>query len=555
MCPRYAEVSVESGHVFAGKYQIVGPLGKGGMGTVYEAIHLASGQPVALKLITGVEINDEVLLRFIREAESAERIDSPNVVRIFDLGSDLDTGIPYMAMEKLTGSDISHMLRALGPIPPNTAAKIALQSAAGLAKAHDHGVVHRDIKPGNLFVATSADGSSAECTVKVLDFGIAKLTEDAGQDREELTQTGSVLGSPHYMSPEQAQGLKNIDARSDIWSLGVVLYKMLCGKAPHADFESLGQIIVAICSRPAVPVQTLAPWVPPELSAIVDRALRIEPAERYQSAREFEAALAQFLGPDRKLYTDDIRAVNDIDRMYVAPRAAMQSDSEPGSFGTQNSLELSYHRLEQRKGRRGPWLYVGGGLLALAVIAGGVTVGLGGLRQGGDPMPEATLEAELPSTAAGAGSAVVMERFEVKDVEVMVVAPEGAQIFVDSRITTLHDGRITISGSLGSEHEVRIVEGGRDKRESITIAESGARPNRVVYTVVANPAPTDGSGSGSGSSTSHSRGHSPPPTGGAPAAGGTAGGSAAPPPQPKTGQPAKPSGTSPSKLKPTGDFE
>lgn len=510
------------------------------MGTVHEAIHGASGQRVALKLITGVEINDEVLLRFIREAESAERINSPNVVRIFDLGSDLDTGIPYMVMEKLSGTDISHLLRGLGPIPPNTAAKIALQSASGLSRAHEHGIVHRDIKPGNLFVATN-DDNPEECTVKVLDFGIAKLTEDAQQDREELTQTGSVLGSPHYMSPEQAQGLKTIDARSDVWSLGVVLYKMLCGKAPHADFESLGQIILAICSKPAVPVQILAPWVPPELSRIVDRALQIEPADRYQTCTEFENALAQFLGPDRKLYTDDLRAVNDVDRMYVAPREPQASDPDPGSFSTQHSLELSYHRLEQMKSKRSPWLYVGGVALLVAVVGTGAALGL--RTPAGDSMPTADLDpGPGHGTGAGAGpapSSIIVERFEVKDVEVVIVAPEGAQIFLDNRITTLHDGKLTVSGSLGSEHVVRIVEGGREKQESITIAESGARPNRVVYTPPTNTpaagAQTDGSGN-------HRRTSAPAP--------------GVPQPVPKSGTTPQPkNGAKPGKLKPTGDFE
>ena len=502
---------MQRGQIFAGKYQIVGPLGKGGMGTVHEAIHIASGQRVALKLITGVEINDEVLLRFIREAESAERIDSPNVVRIYDLGSDLDTGIPYMAMEKLSGSDISHLLRGLGPIPPNTAAKIAAQACSGLGQAHEHGIVHRDIKPGNLFVATSENPD--ECIVKVLDFGIAKLTEDATQDKEELTQTGSVLGSPHYMSPEQAQGLKNIDARSDIWSLGVVLYKMLCGKAPHADYESLGQIILAICSKPAAPVQSIAPWVPPELSAIVDKCLQIEPNDRFSSAREFEDALIRYLGPDRKLYTDDLRAVNDVDRMYVAPPSLNSShEQDPGSFSTQNSLELSYHRLEQRRSPRKPWMVAAGAALAVAFIGVGITLAL---RTTPSDMPSADWE-----PPASSGSAQVQPAatpiFEVKDVEVSMVIPEGAQVFLDGRITQVQAGKIVVSGSLGSDHEVRVVVGGNDIRESITIGESGAKPNRVVYTAPAQTTPASPpanppDSAGSSHTTKHNPGTVPGP--------------------------------------------
>lgn len=491
---------MENGQTFAGKYQLLGPLGKGGMGTVFEAIHLASGQAVALKLITGVEINDEVLLRFIREAEAAERINSPNVVRIFDLGSDLDTGIPYMAMEKLSGTDVSHLLRGLGALPPNTAAKIAAQAAAGLARAHEMGIVHRDIKPGNLFIA--GDEQSDECTVKVLDFGIAKLTQDQTQDREELTQTGSVLGSPHYMSPEQAQGLKSIDARSDIWSLGIVLYKMLCGKAPHADLDALGQIILAICSKPATPVQVLAPWVPPGLAQIVARCLQIEPGDRYANALELEAALAQFLGPDRRLYADDLRAVNDADRMYVAPSVL---DVDPGSFSTQHSLELSSPALMQRPRGKAP-LILGG--LAVAAAAVGVTVFAMSHSEGADP---SSLTAELPPTnAQPVPSTVIIDRIELRDVRVAIAAPAGAQVFVAGKLAELDNGTLVISGSLGSEHEVRVIEGGREKREVVTIAESGAKPDRITL------AEAPSNNKSSSSSSSHSSHGSTTPAASAP---------------------------------------
>src|SRR5262245_50414533 len=209
------------------------------MGAVVEGEHTGTGRRVAIKLVTREILHDQKqLVRFQLEARSASSIDSEHIVQVLDWGIDEATGLPFMVMELLVGEDLQQLLQRLGPLPAELALRITAQACRGLAKAHAAGVVHRDIKPGNIFLAQRDDS----ITVKLLDFGIAKITSEAFHRAEEggLTRTGSMIGSPHYMSPEQAQGLKTIDGRSDIWSLGVVLYKALAGRTPKQDTETLG---------------------------------------------------------------------------------------------------------------------------------------------------------------------------------------------------------------------------------------------------------------------------------------------------------------------------
>jgi len=211
------------GSTLDGKYRIIRQLGAGAMGAVYEAEHTGTGRKVAVKVITGQLAQDPGLVsRFQREARAAGAIDTKHITQVLDTGIDRDSELPFMVMEFLSGQDLQQFLKKSGPIAPDLALRIVAQSCLGLQKAHEAGVVHRDIKPANLFLARS-DG---EVIVKVLDFGIAKVQMDQAQETESacLTRTGNMLGSPLYMSPEQARGSKNIDHRADLWSLGAALY-------------------------------------------------------------------------------------------------------------------------------------------------------------------------------------------------------------------------------------------------------------------------------------------------------------------------------------------
>ncbi|RYE92436.1 MAG: serine/threonine protein kinase, partial [Myxococcales bacterium] len=248
------------------------------MGVVYEAIDQRTQARVALKLLASAISEDmpDVVARFEREVTAASSIDSDHIVRVFDAGS--EDGSPFMVMELVHGRDLHQWCKQLRQMRPETVVRLAGQACEGLAKAHAAGVVHRDIKPGNIFLSERGD----EVDAKILDFGIAKLKMDQVQGDPGLTKTGNMLGSPHYMSPEQAQGLRTIDHRTDIWSLGVVMYKALTGRTPFADLDSMGQVIIAIWSMPIPPVQDGAPWVSPELAAVVHKALQKKADDRYQ---------------------------------------------------------------------------------------------------------------------------------------------------------------------------------------------------------------------------------------------------------------------------------
>jgi serine/threonine-protein kinase len=322
--------------LIGGRYRIHRRLGQGGMGAVYEATDEHTGQRVAVKVVTAQVAKNELLLgRFEREVRAARGLETPHVVRFLDAGRDPASGLPFLVMEVLEGEDVARVFKRTGPMRPDLAMRIVGQACLGLEAAHAQRIVHRDIKPANLFLTRSAGG---ERTVKILDFGIAKLAPDmsvAGEAGEAtgLTQTGSMLGSPLYMSPEQARGHKNIDGRADIWSLGVVLYAALAGRTPHQDNDALGDLIIAICTEPAPPVTHLAPWVPPEVAAIVHRALSLDPAGRFQTAAELRAALGALLPGGFAIREDMLVGVPEAERAlrpHAEPRAsAAQTNATP----------------------------------------------------------------------------------------------------------------------------------------------------------------------------------------------------------------------------------
>jgi serine/threonine-protein kinase len=289
-----------------GRYELLRNVASGGMGTVYEALHIGTGQRVAIKVVTSWDGDDsETVIRFQREAKAAGSIDTPHIVRALDAGKDRFSGIPFIAMEYLEGCDLNRVVTELGPVETDLALRIAAQACAGLDKAHAAGIVHRDVKPANLFLALDdADG----VVVKLLDFGIAKLPERllSSLARHAVTTTGKLLGSPQFMSPEQAKGLRTIDHRTDVWSVGAVLYTMLAGFPPFEEFETVGQIIVAICSAPPSDLTRVAPHVPAEVAAVVHRALRMNPADRYASAKELHDALCALLPRGVRIARDEL---------------------------------------------------------------------------------------------------------------------------------------------------------------------------------------------------------------------------------------------------------
>ncbi|HVY49802.1 MAG TPA: serine/threonine-protein kinase, partial [Minicystis sp.] len=324
------------GETIGGRYAISRLLGQGGMGAVYEGRHTGTDRRVAVKVITaGLEVRPAILARFEVEARAAGKIESRHIAQVFDVGKDESKGgLPYLVMEYLVGEDVQQLIRRVGPLAPSLAVRIVAQACLGLEKAHAGGIVHRDIKPANLFVCQQEDDT---CIVKVLDFGVAKIRPDGAlPDSGALTSTGALLGSPLYMSPEQARGSKSIDARSDVWSLGVVLYQALTGRTPFQHIEAMGELIIALCSTPAQPVDQFAPWVDPRLARVVGKALEIPVESRFQTARELFLALKE-LTKGTTIEASMLVGVSDDERSGVLPLAGPTpppgSESGDVSFG------------------------------------------------------------------------------------------------------------------------------------------------------------------------------------------------------------------------------
>jgi eukaryotic-like serine/threonine-protein kinase len=272
------------GALVAERYRIERKLGQGAMGAVFAAT-APDGKSVALKMffriLGGKELAQE-RARFFREASVSRNLKSDHIVRVHEHGFDPETGMPFLAMDLLDGEDLESAIARVGPLDPALAVAVALQACSALQLAHRAGVIHRDIKPQNIFLHAMSDTVVA----KVCDFGIAKVL-----DQDSLTATGSVLGSPLYMAPEQFANSKDVDERTDLWSLGMTLYHALAGRAAFQDLQSLAKLVVAVTGGDVPPLRSFAPWVPPDLEAAVHGTLISSRSARCASVRELAAVL------------------------------------------------------------------------------------------------------------------------------------------------------------------------------------------------------------------------------------------------------------------------
>jgi serine/threonine-protein kinase len=311
--------------IVAGRFRLNRPLGAGGMGAVWHATHLGLDIPCAIKFVKGeLADQEDMRARFEREAKAAAHLRSPHVVQVLDHG--ICDGTPYIAMELLDGEDLGTRLERVGRLSPEETYKIMSEACRALAKAHANGIIHRDLKPDNIFIVKDDD---REIT-KVLDFGIAKtLTNElAGSG----TKTGAMLGTPYYMSPEQAQGTKAVDLRSDLWSLAVIAFQALTGNLPF-ESEALGDLLVKIIISP-IPVPSQMAAVPAGFDKWWAKAAARDPAERFQSAKEFSDSLALVCGVSHVSGVVDrsqLRVVADSSghaaqgQLISAPRAAAET--------------------------------------------------------------------------------------------------------------------------------------------------------------------------------------------------------------------------------------
>jgi eukaryotic-like serine/threonine-protein kinase len=269
----------EPGQILGGKYRLIRQLGRGGMGSVWLAHHATLNAPVALKVIEAATLGEASLQRFLGEARMAAALRSPHVVQILDYG--VDEGTPHIAMEVLEGETLAQRLARVRRLSAAETARVVQQVVRAIGRAHDAGVVHRDLKPENIFIVRNDDDE----LIKVLDFGIAKASPGMlGTAVSPETRTGSILGTPYYMSPEQVDGVKSIDHRADIWALGVVAYQCLLGQLPFQG-DSIGRLVLAICTRP-LPVPSRVGSVPEGFDAWFARTCARDVVQRFSSARQ-----------------------------------------------------------------------------------------------------------------------------------------------------------------------------------------------------------------------------------------------------------------------------
>ncbi|MFO0670685.1 MAG: protein kinase [Polyangiaceae bacterium] len=275
---------VAEGDLILEKYRVERVLGQGGMGVVVAATHVDLDQKVALKfLLPEALAHADIVERFAREAKAAAKIQSQHVVRVIDTGR-MPSGAPFMVMEYLEGEDLGALLERDHRLSTNVAADYLLQACEAIGEAHAAGIVHRDLKPSNLFLARQRDRRQM---IKVLDFGISKLDDPKAAP---ITQTATMLGSPHYMSPEQLVSSKSVDARSDLWALGVILYELVSGHRPF-EGDTMPEVVGKILQNAPAPLSSLVPGLSPEVERIVARCLTNTPDKRFASVAELAAAL------------------------------------------------------------------------------------------------------------------------------------------------------------------------------------------------------------------------------------------------------------------------
>ena len=503
------------------KYLVKALLGQGGMGSVYEVEHTGTGRRCAVKVINSGDLtkDPQVLSRFEREARAAGAIDTQYITQVLDAGIDRQSGLPFLAMEFMEGEDLQHLLKRVGPIAPDLALRVLAQACLGLQKAHEAKVVHRDIKPHNLFLATRDAG---EVVIKLLDFGIAKVKMDQaqGKDGMDLTRTGNLLGSPLYVSPEQARGKRQIDHRTDIYSLGAVAYQMLCGRTPYEHATALGELILMVCTEPAAPVQDHAPWVVPEVAEVVHRCLKKNPDERYQSAQELFDAIRPMLSGGWAIHESMLVSLADSQRQVEAPRlpmslpppammdtgGSMTGGSMTGGSMTGGSMmggttggmtaaqtrAASAQTASDGASTTGPLtqapVTVQPSSSKMPVIVGAVAaiaaagVGIWFASRPPEPLPPTTQPSDTvavaPPTVTETATPTPVKAPEPKRVKVVII-PSDCQVEVEGQAATVKDGLLEIEGVPGKVFKVRVFKGISETEAEVVVTEAGALPPKI----------------------------------------------------------------------------
>jgi serine/threonine-protein kinase len=425
-----------TGQVLDGKYRLTRLLGKGGMGAVYRGEHVIIGKQVAVKFLHAEFAgNTEVVKRFYREAQAAAAIGHDGIIDVSDVGTS-SLGDPYLVMEYLEGESLADMLTRCGPLGVGAACGIMEPALQALHAAHSKGIVHRDLKPENLFLVHQ---QGAPPKIKIIDFGISKFAESGGG--EKLTQTGSVMGTPVYMSPEQARGAADLDHRADLYSMGVILYEMLTGRLPFEGGNFTEIIINILTAAPRPPAEAF-PGFPAEAEPVVLRALEKDPARRFATALDFIGALAQ-LSEYEKRQSKLTHVASQIKKTTFAGGSLgtqMPSDSS-APVGADVLAQMAARsgtpsgwagtRPERPRGRGRTLLVVGlaAGIVSLAGVVALVLL----LGRGGDRPPQ-PMPGLIPAAAAPEAPAAV---------EITVTGqPAGARLFFDEMLVTVNPFKV-----------------------------------------------------------------------------------------------------------------
>ena len=481
------------GQRLLGRYTVLRLIGKGGMGAVYEAA-CADGSRVAVKVIDAAEAGrDESLRRrFVREVRAVSSIKSEHVVRVIEADTDPSQQMPFIVMEILRGIDLGALIERQGALRPDAMARLFVQACEGLSAAHAQGIVHRDIKPANLFLHQLPTG---EVVVKICDFGIAKqISSEAGAPAvtANLTRTGGVIGSPMFMSPEQAKGSRTIDHRSDIWSLGASLLHALTGIEPWAGKDTMGEILVGILTEPVPHTQDRAPWVAPGLAEIVHKALERDPARRFGTAAELAQALMPFAGASVALRPEDLQSVSPEMRAARMVRANLPGTSSVpgvaagltvaaspvGGAATGNLVQTVTP--EPKRSGAGVALVA---TIAVVVAAGGgyfwwsthQNTGAGGTGSASGSTSAA--HGEPTGTADGPTSMVIT----------VTVNPAIAHVTVDGKEQGLEpSGTLRLSGKPGQSFGVVVEHEGKKVETRVVVTSEGAAlPDHIDLDAVA----------------------------------------------------------------------
>jgi serine/threonine protein kinase len=356
-----------------GNFQLLRTLGEGGMGVVFEAEHVTMHRRAAIKVLRPELIKDaQTIRRFFNEARATNEIRHPGIVQIYDCGTRED-GSPWLIMELLEGETLSKRIARTAPMPATEVIALGTQTASVLEAAHRAGIIHRDLKPDNLFIVNNQETPSGE-RIKVLDFGIAKLGSSAAT-KSMHTQTGMLMGTPLYMSPEQCRGTGQVDARSDIYSFGLILYQMATGDLPFVS-EGMGELFDMQMNRPPPPLERKVPGIAPALAEAILRTLRKDPAERFQSMAELQRALAAVItaNPNAQASTaETIAAPVATSHARISPAHALPSSNttlSSGAMEVEPFDELPRSRLARPSLIAGALLLVGGGVFAARALSG-----------------------------------------------------------------------------------------------------------------------------------------------------------------------------------------